>query len=439
MQDQKEALRQIHTTTRSGQGPRYVSQLTRDSFALILAGGRGSRLKQLTDWRSKPAVPFAGKFRIIDFTLSNCVNSGIRRIGVATQYKSQSLIHHLQRGWSFLDGRLNEFVDLLPAQQQIGEDWYKGTSDAVFQNLDMLRRHHPKYVVVLSGDHVYKMDYGRLLAFHVAEQADMTVACIEVPREEASDFGIISVAEDWRVTRFTEKPKDPESVPGKPDRSLVSMGVYVFNAAFLFEQVIRDRDDPNSSHDFGKDVLPHIVERYRVFAHDFAESCIGCEEGRPYWRDVGTLDAYWEANMDIIHVTPELNLYDDAWPIWTHQEQLPPAKFIFDDDDRRGMAIDSMVSGNCIISGAAVRRSVLFSGVRVEERSVVEDAVILPKVRIGQNVVIRRAIIDKRCRIPDGMRIGVDREEDARRFHISEKGITLVTPEMLGQQVHRLR
>ena len=267
----------------------------------------------------------------------------------------------------------------------------------------------------------------------------MTVACIEVPREEASDFGIISVAEDWRVTRFTEKPKDPESVPGKPDRSLVSMGVYVFNAAFLFEQVIRDRDDPNSSHDFGKDVLPHIVERYRVFAHDFAESCIGCEEGRPYWRDVGTLDAYWEANMDIIHVTPELNLYDDAWPIWTHQEQLPPAKFIFDDDDRRGMAIDSMVSGNCIISGATVRRSVLFSGVRVEERSVVEDAVILPKVRIGQNVVIRRAIIDKRCRIPDGMRIGVDREEDARRFHISERGITLVTPEMLGQQVHRLR
>ncbi|MBZ0126355.1 MAG: glucose-1-phosphate adenylyltransferase [Rhodocyclaceae bacterium] len=439
MQEGNEALRQVYSTTRSGQGLRFVSQLTRDSFAMVLAGGRGSRLKQLTDWRSKPAVPFAGKFRIIDFTLSNCVNSGIRRIGVATQYKSQSLIHHLQRGWSFLDGRLNEFIDLLPAQQQMGEDWYKGTADAVFQNLDMLRRNRPKYILVLSGDHVYKMDYGRMLAFHVAEEADMTVACIEVPREEASAFGIISVDEDWRVTRFTEKPRDPEPVPGKPDRSLVSMGVYVFNAGFLFEQLIRDSDDPTSSHDFGKDIIPHIVQRYRVFAHDFAGSCVGSDEGEPYWRDVGTLDAYWEANMDIIRVTPELNLYDDAWPIWTYQEQLPPAKFVFDDDDRRGMAVDSMVSGNCIISGAVVRRSLLFSGVRVEERSVVEDSVILPKVQIGRNAVIRRAIIDKRCRIPDGTQIGVNREEDARRFHVTEKGVTLVTPEMLGQQVHGIR
>jgi glucose-1-phosphate adenylyltransferase len=439
MQDSTKVLRQIYSTTRGGQGPRFVSQLTREAFAMVLAGGRGSRLKQLTDWRSKPAVPFAGKFRIIDFTLSNCVNSGVRRIGVATQYKSQSLIHHLQRGWSFLDGRLNEFVDLLPAQQQMGEDWYKGTADAVFQNLDMLRRHHPKYVLVLSGDHVYKMDYGRMLAFHVAEQADLTVACVEVPREEASAFGIVSVTEDRRVIRFTEKPRDPEPVPGKPGRSLVSMGVYVFNAGFLFEQLIRDGDDPKSSHDFGKDLIPHIVDRYRVFAHDFAESCVGSAEGEPYWRDVGTLDAYWEANMDIVSVTPELNLYDDAWPIWTYQEQLPPAKFVFDDEDRRGMAIDSMVSGNCIISGAAVRRSLLFSGVRVEERSTVEDSVILPKVHIGRNAVIRRAIVDKRCRIPDGMRIGVNREEDARRFHVTEKGITLVTPEMLGQQVHRVR
>lgn len=439
MQEGNEALRQVYSTTRSGQGLRFVSQLTRDSFAMVLAGGRGSRLKQLTDWRSKPAVPFAGKFRIIDFTLSNCVNSGIRRIGVATQYKSQSLIHHLQRGWSFLDGRLNEFIDLLPAQQQMGEDWYKGTADAVFQNLDMLRRNRPKYILVLSGDHVYKMDYGRMLAFHVAEEADMTVACIEVPREEASAFGIISVDEDWRVTRFTEKPRDPEPVPGKPDRSLVSMGVYVFNAGFLFEQLIRDSDDPTSSHDFGKDIIPHIVQRYRVFAHDFAGSCVGSDEGEPYWRDVGTLDAYWEANMDIIRVTPELNLYDDAWPIWTYQEQLPPAKFVFDDDDRRGMAVDSMVSGNCIISGAVVRRSLLFSGVRVEERSVVEDSVILPKVQIGRNAVIRRAIIDKRCRIPDGTQIGVNRDEDARRFHVTEKGVTLVTPEMLGQQVHGIR
>ena len=439
MQDDNEALHQVYTTTRGGQGPRFVSQLTREAFAIVLAGGRGSRLKQLTDWRSKPAVPFAGKFRIIDFTLSNCINSGIRRIGVATQYKSQSLIHHLQRGWGVLDGRLNEVIDLLPAQQQLGADWYKGTADAVFQNLDMLRRNHPKYVVVLAGDHVYKMDYGRMLAFHVAEQADLTIACMEVPREEASAFGIISVNDDWRVTRFTEKPKDPEAMPGKPDRSLVSMGVYVFNAGFLFEQVIRDSDDPSSSHDFGKDVIPHIVDRYRVFAHDFAQSCVGGEEGRPYWKDVGTLDAYWEANMDIVHVTPELNLYDNNWPIWTYQEQLPPAKFIFDDEDRRGKAIDSIVSGGCIISGAAVRRSLLFSDVRIEERSVVEDSVILPKVRIGRNAVIKRAILDKRCRIPDGMKIGVNRDEDARRFHVTEKGITLVTPEMLGQQVHGVR
>ncbi len=439
MQDNREALKQMFTTTRGSQGPRFISQLTREAFAVVLAGGRGSRLKQLTDWRSKPAVPFAGKFRIIDFTLSNCINSGIRRIGVATQYKSQSLIHHLQRGWGFLDGRLNEFIDLLPAQQQLGEEWYKGTADAVFQNLDMLRRNRPRYVLVLSGDHVYKMDYGRLLAHHVAEDADMTVACLEVPRAEASAFGVVSVGEDRRIARFVEKPKEPEAVPGKPERAMASMGVYVFNAGFLFEQLIRDSDDPKSSHDFGKDLIPHIVQRYRVFAHDFAASCVGSAEGSPYWRDVGTVDAYWEANMDIIRVTPELNLYDDNWPIWTYQEQLPPAKFVFDEEDRRGMAVDSMVSGDCIISGALVRRSLLFSSVRVEDRSMVEDSVILPKVQIGRNVTIRRAIIDKRCRIPDGLKIGVNREEDARRFHVTEKGITLVTPEMLGQQVHRVR
>ena len=439
MQDETEALRQVYTTTRGGQGPRFISQITREAFAVVLAGGRGSRLKQLTDWRSKPAVPFAGKFRIIDFTLSNCINSGIRRIGVATQYKSQSLIHHLQRGWGFLDGRLNEFIDLLPAQQQLGEEWYKGTADAVFQNLDMLRRNRPKYILVLSGDHVYKMDYGRLLAFHVAEQADLTVACIEVPRAEAGAFGVMSVDENRRVTRFAEKPKEPEAMPGKPERALASMGVYVFNAGFLFEQLIRDSDDPKSAHDFGKNIIPHAVQHYRVFAHDFAESCVGCDEGLPYWRDVGTVDAYWEANMDVIHVTPELNLYDDDWPIWTYQEQLPPAKFVFDDEDRRGMAVDSMVSGACIISGALVRRSLLFSNVRVEDRSTVEDSVILPKVHIGRNVTIRRAVVDKRCRIPDGMKIGIDHAEDARRFHVTAKGITLVTPEMLGQQVHRVR
>jgi glucose-1-phosphate adenylyltransferase len=418
---------------------RSVSQLTHEAFALVLAGGRGSRLKQRTDWRAKPAVPFAGKFRIIDFTLSNCVNSGVRRIGVATQYKSQSLIHHLQRGWSFLDGRMGEFIDLLPAQQQLGEEWYSGTANAVFQNLDMLRRNHPEHVLVLSGDHVYKMDYGRMLAFHHASNADMSVACVEVPLEDATAFGVMTVNEEGRVTQFAEKPKDPQPIPGRPGLAMASMGVYVFNARFLFEQVIRDSDDTHSSHDFGKDIIPYIVPRYRVFAHRFADSCIGSETDKPYWRDVGTLDAYWEANMDITQVVPELNLYDEEWPVWTHQEQLPPAKFVFDDDDRRGKAIDSIVSGGCIVSGAAVRRSLLFSGVRIEERSVVEDSVILPKVQIGRNAIIKRAILDKRCRIPDGMVIGVDRKADALRFHVTEKGITLVTPEMLGQQVHRIR
>ena len=408
-------------------------------MALVLAGGRGSRLVQLTDWRAKPAVPFAGKFRIIDFTLSNCVNSGIRRIGVATQYKSQSLIHHLQRGWSFLDGRLGEFLDLLPAQQQLGESWYSGTANAVFQNLDVLRRNHPEYVIILSGDHVYKMDYGQMLAYHVEKEADMTVACIEVPIEEAKAFGVMSVDEHHRVLRFAEKPAAPEPLPDKPDRVLASMGIYIFNARFLFEQVIRDSDDPQSAHDFGKDLIPHIVPRYRVYAHDFEGSCVGGLEGRPYWRDVGTVDAYWEANMDVVQVTPELNLYDESWPIWTYQEQLPPAKFVFDDDERRGMAVDSILSGGCIVSGALVRRSLLFSGVRVDHYSVIEDSVVLPKVHIGKHVQLRRAIIDKRCRIPDGMRIGLDQAEDAGRFHVTPKGVTLVTPEMLGQQVHRLR
>lgn len=440
MEDKEDCPHEPWCPVRSEPEARFVGHLTRDAYALVLAGGRGSRLKQLTDWRAKPAVPFAGKFRIIDFTLSNCVNSGVRRIGVATQYKSQSLIHHLQRGWSFLDGRLGEYIDLLPAQQQVHESWYRGTADAVFQNLDMLRRVHPQYVLVLAGDHVYKMDYGRLLAYHHAKNADMTVACMAVPLEKAARaFGVMSVRDDWRVTEFAEKPANPQPVPGRPGHALASMGVYVFNARFLFEQVIRDSDEPRSSHDFGKDVIPWIVPRYQVFAHDFTESCVGDRTAKPYWRDVGTIDAYWEANMDVTQVVPELNLYDDEWPIWTYQEQLPPAKFVFDDDGRRGMTVDSMVSGGCIISGAAVRRSLLFSGVRIDERSLIEDSVILPKVQIGRDVVIKRAVVDKRCRIPDGMKIGVDKTADAQHFHVTEKGITLVTPEMLGQQVHRVR
>ena len=419
---------------------RFVSHLTRGTFAMVLAGGRGSRLMQLTDWRSKPAVPFGGKFRIIDFTLSNCVNSGIRRIGVATQYKAQSLIMHLQRGWSFLDGRFDEFIDLLPAQQQITEHWYQGTADAVFQNLDLIRRRNPKYILILSGDHIYKMDYGRMLAQHAQSNADMTVACMDVPLDEASAFGVVGVDDQQRVTSFLEKPKNPPAMPGRPDRALASMGIYVFNAEFLYEQLIRDADDPKSSHDFGKDIIPRIVSRYRCLAHNFADSCVGVTaSGVPYWRDVGTIDAYWEANIELTKVTPELNMYDQEWPIWTYQEQLPPAKFVFDDPDRRGMAIDSLVSGGNVISGAVVRRSLLFSRVHVHSTAVVEDSVILPKCDIGQGAQLRRVVVDKFCHIPAGMKIGFDPIEDAKRFHVSARGITLVTPEMLGQRVHHIR
>jgi len=418
----------------------YVSELTRNSFAIILAGGRGSRLMQLTDWRSKPAVPFGGKFRIIDFTLSNCVNSGIRRIGVATQYKAQSLIQHLQRGWSFLDGRFHEFIDILPAQQQVNENWYEGTADAVFQNLDLIRRNRPKNVLVLSGDHVYKMDYRRMLAEHAERKADLSVACIDVPLAEASGFGVMHVGDDRRISAFVEKPANPPAIPGRPDRALASMGVYVFNADFLYEQLIRDRDDPNSSHDFGKNVIPHCVERYRAFAHDFANSCVGMDDtGIPYWRDAGTIDAYWEANMELTKVTPELNLYDDGWPIWTHQEQLPPAKFVFDDEGRRGMAVDSLVSGGDIISGAVVRKSLLFSRVHVHSFASIEESVILPDVHICRDAKLRRVVMDKHCRVPEGMTIGYDPVADRKRFHVSENGITLVTPEMLGQQSHHIR
>jgi glucose-1-phosphate adenylyltransferase len=417
---------------------RFVTQLTKNTYAMILAGGRGSRLQSLTDWRAKPAVPFAGKFRIIDFTLSNCVNSGVRRIGLATQYKAHSLIRHVQRGWSFLDGRFHEFVELLPAGQQIHENWYLGTADAVFQNLDILRNNSPDYVLILSGDHIYKMDYGKMLAHHVQQAADLTVACIEVPRHDARGFGVMSVANDGRIIRFSEKPENPEPVPERPDCALVSMGIYVFNAGFLYEQLIRDADDPKSSHDFGKDIIPSAISRYRVMAHRFADSCIGGQD-RPYWRDVGTVDAYWEANMDLTKVVPDLDLYDMKWPIWTHQEQLPPAKFVFDDDGRRGMAVDSLVSGGCIISGALVRRSLLFSSVRVHSRATVEDSVILPAVTIGAGAVVKRAIVDKLCHIADGFMIGVDAQEDRRRFHVTDKGIVLVTPESLGQPVHRLR
>jgi len=340
------------------QQSRFVSRLTSNTLALILAGGRGSRLKHLTMWRAKPAVPFAGKFRIIDFPLSNCINSGIRRIGVLTQYKAHSLIRHIRQGWGSLRGDFGEFVELLPAQQRIEASWYAGTADAVYQNLDILRRHNPDHVLILAGDHIYKMDYGPMLAFHVEHEADITVGCIEVPLAEASAFGVMGIDGEYRITSFEEKPANPVPKPGSQDVALVSMGIYIFNTDFLFEQLIKDADTPGSSRDFGKDIIPNLLGNYRVFAYPFADSATG---GQSYWRDVGTVDSYWKANLELIAVTPELNLYDEDWPIWTYQRQVPPAKFVFDDEDRRGMAVDSITSGGCIISGATVRRSLLFS------------------------------------------------------------------------------
>lgn len=420
---------------------RFISRLAKNTYAIVLAGGRGSRLYQLTDWRAKPAVPFGGKFRIIDFVLSNCVNSGVRRIGVATQYKSHSLIRHIQRGWSFLSGQFGESVDLLPAQQRVSEEhWYQGTADAVYQNLDILREIDPDFVLILAGDHVYKMDYGKLLAFHVENKADVTVACLEVPVADAVAFGVMSVDENSRVVRFEEKLANPATIPGKPDKSLASMGIYVFNTRFLFEQLIRDADDPHSSHDFGRDLIPHLIQKYRVFAQSFDQSCVGMgDEKVPYWRDAGTIDAYWEANMELTRVVPDLNMYDQEWPIWTHQEQLPPAKFVFDEDGRRGMAIDSLVSGGCIISGSTVRRSLLFSEVCIDSYCNIEDSVLLPKVNIGRHVTLKRVIVDKGCRIPEGLEAGVNPEEDRKRFHVSPNGVTLITSEMLGQVIHCLR
>ena len=416
--------------------PRFVSRLTRDTLALIMAGGRGSRLKDLTRWRAKPAVAFGGKFRIIDFPLSNCINSGIRRIGVLTQYKAHSLITHIQRGWGHLRGEFGEFVELLPAQQRIETSWYAGTADAIYQNLDIIRNHGPEYVLILAGDHIYKMDYGTMLAAHVEKQADVTVGCIEVPIEQAHAFGVMEVDSEDRVLEFQEKPSEPKAKIGRPDAALCSMGIYVFNKDFLFEQLIKDADSPNSSHDFGKDIIPAVINKYRVYAHDFLDPETN---EQAYWRDVGTVDAFWEANLELIGVTPELNLYDDKWPIWTYQEQLPPAKFIFDDEERRGMAVDSMVSGGCIISGAQVRHSLLFSNVKINSYATLEDAVILPEVDIGRNCRIKRAVIDKGCQIPEGTVIGEDPEEDAKRFHVTPGGIALVVPEMLGQQLHHAR
>ena len=415
--------------------PKQLAQsldLPKSAVALVLAGGRGSRLMNLTDRRAKPAVYFGGKFRIIDFALSNCLNSGIRRIGVITQYKSHSLLRHLQRGWAFLKTEMNEFVDLLPAQQRNDdESWYRGTADAVYQNHDILESYGAKYIVVLAGDHIYKMNYALMLADHVAKGRQCTVGCLAVPRAEATAFGVMAVDENSLITEFLEKPADPPLMPGSTDMSLASMGIYIFNAEYLYKELERDMADPDSDHDFGKDIIPRAVRNGDAAAHPFSISAVTSDENEePYWRDVGTIDAYWDANIDLTATEPKLNLYDKKWPIWTYQAQLPPAKFVHNQVDRCGMAIESVVSGGCIVSGK-VFRTVLFSSVRVHSYADVSWSVLLPEVQIGRGARLTRAVIDRGCHIPDGMVIGEDAELDAKRFHRSENGITLVTMEML--------
>ena len=417
---------------------RHVSLLTRDTLALVLAGGQGSRLHELTHWRAKPAVYFGGKYRIIDFALSNCINSGVRRIGVLTQYKAHSLIRHLVSGWSRFQTGSKEFIDILPASQRVGGEWYRGTADAVYQNLDIIRTHSPGQVLILAGDHVYKMDYGSFLATHVENEADMTVSCVEMPISEAAgQMGVMTVDETGRVIAFDEKPEKPNPIPGKPDLCLASMGNYVFNTEFLYEQVIKDADTPGTQHDFGRNIIPSIISNYRVYAYPFRDPETG---EQAYWRDVGTLDAYWQANMELVSVTPQLNLYDMKWPIYTHQVQSPPAKFVFDENERRGMATQSMVSGGCIVSGAEVRGSLLFSRVTVESWSSISDSVLLPDTHIGRNCRLKRCIIDAGATIEEGTVIGEDPEADRERgFRVTESGLTLVTPDMLGQHIHFTR
>ncbi|HHY0583404.1 TPA: glucose-1-phosphate adenylyltransferase [Vibrio parahaemolyticus] len=407
---------------------RHISNLTKDTYALILAGGRGSRLFELTDLRAKPAVYFGGKFRIIDFPLSNCFNSGIDRVGIATQYKSHSLIRHISRGWVSL--RAQQFVEILPASQRTGDDWYAGTADAVYQNIDIIRSHRPKYILILSGDHVYRMDYGTLLAEHVANNADMTVCCLEVDTEEAAgSFGVLTVDSKNKIVAFDEKPAQPNEIPNKPNKCLASMGNYLFNADFLFDQLLKDVDVQGSTRDFGHDIIPSIINKSNVFAYSFKDPD---SESQPYWRDVGTLDSFWEANMELVTPKPQLDLYDKDWPIWTYQEQLPPAKFIFDNDERRGMAVDSTVSGGCIISGSTIRKSLLYSSVHAHSYSLIEESVLLHRSHVGEHAKLKRVILDSYCCVPAGLSIGYDKEQDeANGFRVTEKGITLVTKTML--------
>jgi glucose-1-phosphate adenylyltransferase len=417
------------------EAPIPAGPLARHAMAYVLAGGRGSRLMELTDVRAKPAVYFGGKTRIIDFALSNAMNSGIRRIAVATQYKAHSLIRHLQSGWNFFRPERNESFDILPASQRVSEDmWYLGTADAVYQNIDIIESYGPRYIVLLAGDHIYKMDYEQMLQQHVDQQADVTVGCIEVPLADAKGFGVMHVDSDDRILSFLEKPADPPAMPGRPDVALASMGIYVFDAGFLFEILRQDAQSPASSHDFGKDIIPKIVKTGRAVAHHFSKSCVrSTKEAVPYWRDVGTLDAYFAANIDLTDVVPDLDLYDHNWPIWTYSEMTAPAKFVHDEIGRRGQAIASLVSGACIVSGATVRRSLLFTGVRVNSYSAIEYAVILPYVDVGRAVRLRNVIIDRGVRIPEGLIVGEDPVLDATRFRRTEKGICLINQAMIDR------
>ncbi|MET0986883.1 MAG: glucose-1-phosphate adenylyltransferase [Steroidobacteraceae bacterium] len=407
---------------------RYVSRLTQNTLAVIMAGGRGERLKHLTDHRCKPATHFGGKFRIIDFVLSNCMNSGIRRISILTQYKAHSLIQHVRRGWGYLRGELGEFVEIIPAQQQLGDFWYRGTADSLYQNMGIIKLHKPRHVLVLAGDHIYKMDYGPMLAYHMEKKADITVGVVEIAREQATGFGVMTVDESNRIYNFAEKPKNPDGIPGREHLALASMGIYVFNAKLLYRLLEENARNPETKHDFGRNIIPDALESRQVYAYPFQDVRTKAQQ---YWRDVGTVDAYYEANMELVHVNPELNIYDEQWPIWTFQRQYPPAKFVLDDAGRVGMAVNSMVSGGCIISGAQVRQSLLFTNVHVDERSIIERTLCLTDVRVGRGCKVRNAIIDTGCVIPDGMEIGCNREHDARRFYVTEKGIVLVTRDML--------
>jgi glucose-1-phosphate adenylyltransferase len=406
--------------------------LARDTLAIIMAGGRGERLKHLTANRCKPATQFGGKFRIIDFVLSNCVNSGIRRISVLTQYKAHSLIKHIQRGWSFLRGEFGEFIEIIPAQQQLSEEWYQGTADALYQNLSIMKLHRPKLILVLAGDHIYKMDYGPMLAFHREHKADITVGVVEVPRQDAKGFGVMTIDEEQRVIKFSEKPENPDCIPGREDLFLGSMGIYVFDADLLYRLLESDAADPNSSHDFGKNILPQAIDKLNVMAYAFRDVVTRAQQ---YWRDVGTVDAFYEANMEMVSADPELNIYDSQWPIWTYQRQQPPAKFVSSAEGHHGKALDSVVSGGCVITGAEVVESLLFTNVRVNDRSYIEKSLVFPDVVIGNDCVIKNAIIDTGGVVPDGARIGVDPAEDSRRFYVTEKGRLLITREMLAKLV----